>query len=63
MKISDLDDPKIIEKYDRSGMLGTIESFPGQCLEAKDIGSDFKAPARYDFQYHNIVCSGLAVRP
>ena len=59
MKISDLNDPKIIEKYDRSGMLGTIESFPGQCLEAKDIGSDFKAPARYDFQYHNIVCSGL----
>lgn len=54
-----LDDPKLIKKYDRSGMLGTIESFPRQCLEAKSIGSSFNLPASYRTPYRSIICAGL----
>ena len=54
-----LDDLKLIEKYDRSGMLGVIESFPKQCLEAKSIGLAFNLPDSYKIPYHSIICTGL----
>ena len=54
-----LDDLKLIEKYDSSGMLGIIESFPKQCEDAKNIGSAFNLPDSYKIQYRNIVCAGL----
>ena len=54
-----LDDPRLLEKYDRSGMLATIDSFPRQCLEAKNIGLAFNLPDHYKTPYRNIVCTGL----
>lgn len=59
MKKNFLDDPKIIKKYDRSGMLELIETFPGQCRAAKAIGLKFDLPSAYRRQYKNIVCTGL----
>lgn len=54
-----LDDPKIIEKYDRSGMLKVLESFPEQCRQAKEIGSSFSVPDSFRIGYENIICTGL----
>ena len=54
-----LDDPRLLEKYDRSGMLATIDSFPKQCLEAKNIGLASRLPDHYKTPYRNIVCTGL----
>ena len=54
-----LDDLKLIKKYDKSGMLETIESFPIQCEDAKNIGSALRLPDTYRIPYHNIVCAGL----
>ncbi|MCX5685922.1 MAG: bifunctional phosphoglucose/phosphomannose isomerase [Candidatus Omnitrophica bacterium] len=57
--MSNLDDLKIIAKYDRSGMLETIEGFPAQCRDAKSIGYGFDLPASFKIQYKNIVSTGL----
>ncbi len=54
-----LDDPKIIQKYDRSNMIGLIASFPRQCRVAKKIGLAFDLPRSYKKRYENIVCTGL----
>ena len=54
-----LDDLKLIKKYDKSGMLETIESFPIQCEDAKNIGSALRLPDSYRIPYYNIVCAGL----
>ena len=59
MKITILDDLKTIKKYDRSGMLEVIESFPGQCADAKRIGQSFCLPNDFIKQYKNIVSTGL----
>jgi glucose/mannose-6-phosphate isomerase len=57
--MTSLDDLKSIKKYDRSKMIGTIESFPKQCQEAKNIGLAFNLPDTYKIQYSNIVSSGI----
>ena len=54
-----LDNMISIRKYDRSGILATIESLPDQCLEAEHIGLDFDPPKSYKIPYRNIVCTGL----
>ena len=54
-----LDDMKFIQKYDKSGMLETLESFPGQCARAKKIGLDFDPPDSFKGRYKNIVCTGM----
>ena len=48
-----------IERFDKSNMLGLIESFPDQCQDAKCIGYDFELPEGFRTSYRNIVCSGL----
>lgn len=55
----DLYDLKEIKKYDKSGMLDLVESFPEQCLRAKDIGTAFKVPGDLRLQYRNIVFIGV----
>lgn len=55
----DLDEIKVIRQYDRSGMLGLIESFPGQCRAASVIGLKFKLPRSFRRGYRNIVSTGL----
>ncbi|MFA6142648.1 MAG: bifunctional phosphoglucose/phosphomannose isomerase, partial [Candidatus Omnitrophota bacterium] len=55
----DLDDLKIVRKYDTVNMLETIEGFPAQCCDAKDIGYGFDLPNSFKIQYKNIVCTGL----
>ena len=57
MKI--LDDGKVIKKYDKSDILGLIESFPEQCRAAKEIGEKFDVPSSLKSRYRNIVCTGL----
>ena len=57
--MNNLDDMKILKKYDPSDMLKLIESFPEQAREAADIGSRFKLPDAYKRGYANIVCAGL----
>ncbi|MFH0763996.1 MAG: bifunctional phosphoglucose/phosphomannose isomerase [Candidatus Omnitrophota bacterium] len=57
--MTNLDDLKEIKKYDRSDMLGTIESFPAQCRSAKKIGYGFDIPASFKIRYKNIVSTGL----
>ena len=59
MKTLNLDDPKTIKKYDKSGMLEVIEKFPEQCLDAVRIGSSFKVPDEFCREYKFIVCTGL----
>ena len=54
-----LDDFKAIEKYDASGMLELMESFPEQCKEARRIGDSFKLPKNFKTNYKNIVCIGM----
>ena len=54
-----LDDPKFINKYDKSRTLGVIGSFPRQCLEAERIGSELNISHSYKIPYRNIVCAGL----
>lgn len=52
-------DLKAARKYDRSNMLGLVESFPEQCALAKKIGDEFLLPASFKFRYKNIVATGL----
>ena len=40
--VKTLDSFKYIKKYDLSGMLELIESFPEQCQDAKRIGDEFE---------------------
>ncbi|MDP3804596.1 MAG: bifunctional phosphoglucose/phosphomannose isomerase, partial [Candidatus Omnitrophota bacterium] len=54
-----LDDLKIIRKYDRGNMLDTIETFAAQCRDAKNIGYRFDLPGSFITRYRNIVCTGL----
>ena len=54
-----LDDLKVIKKYDGSNMLDLIESFPSQCRAASKIGFDFNLPDSFRKAYKNIVCTGL----
>lgn len=54
-----LDELKSIEKYDASGMLELIESFPEQCKDAVRIGERFELPKSLNKVYRNIVCIGL----
>jgi glucose/mannose-6-phosphate isomerase len=48
-----------IKKYDKSGMLDIIESFPEQCQDAKRIGYEFRPAADFKKSYKNIACAGL----
>jgi glucose/mannose-6-phosphate isomerase len=48
-----------IARYDKSGMLEIIESFPEQCQDAKRIGYEFRLPNGFRTRYNNIVCAGL----
>ena len=57
--MSKLDDIKAIEKYDKSGMLKMLESFPQQCREAEKIGAGFSFEDSFKTRYENIVCTGL----
>ena len=57
--MSIIDSLKTIEKYDRSGMLELIESFPDQCLDAKCIGDEFEPDKGFRKGYKNIVVIGL----
>lgn len=50
---------KLINKYDREGMLKLIESFPEQCADAREIGSSFRLPKNFPAQFDNVVCTGL----
>lgn len=54
-----LDSITNIKKYDRSGMLELIESFPDQCQDAKRIGYEFELPKGFKTKYRNVVCIGL----
>ena len=54
-----LDKTGNIKKYDKSGMLEIIESFPDQCQDAKLIGYEFRLPPNFKTRYKNIVCAGL----
>lgn len=54
-----LDNFEVIERYDRSGMLKLIESFPEQCTRAKEIGTAFKIPSGFRAQYKNIIFAGV----
>ena len=57
--MGNLDTAGSLEKYDASGMLKLIESFPEQAREAAGIGSEFRLPDGYKREYANIVCAGL----
>lgn len=57
--MGNLDNVKLLKKYDLSDMLKLIESFPVQVREAADIGSKFTLPDAYKREYANIVCAGL----
>ena len=54
-----LDNPDAIVRYDRSGMMGLIASFPRQCRAAKKIGLAFDLPRKFSKRYDNVVCAGL----
>lgn len=54
-----LNDPSLIQKYDRSNMMGLIASFPRQCRVAKKIALAFTLPRSYKKRYENIICTGL----
>ena len=54
-----LDDLSLTRKYDRSGMLGLVASFPRQCRVAAKLGLAFGLPRSYKKRYENIVCTGL----
>lgn len=54
-----LDSSSKIKKYDESGMLELIESFPDQCQDAKRIGYEFELAEGFKTKYRNIVCAGL----
>jgi len=54
-----IDDLKIIKKYDKSDMLGVIEAFADQCRAAKAIGMDLNLPDSFRREYKNIVCTGM----
>ncbi len=57
--MSRLDGMKEIAKYDRSDMLGILESFPEQCENAESIGRKFVPPASYKIVYSNIIFTGM----
>jgi glucose/mannose-6-phosphate isomerase len=54
-----LDSAGGIKKYDKSGMLDIIESFPDQCQDAKRIGYAFVPPEGVKKEYSNIISVGL----
>lgn len=54
-----LDSGASIKKYDKSRMLGLIESFPEQCQDAKRIGYESQLPEGFKTKYRNIICIGL----
>lgn len=54
-----LDNINNLTKYDKSGMLETIESFAGQCEEALRIGSAFRLPDNLRQHYENILFTGM----
>jgi len=58
-KVKSPDSIGSIAKYDKSGMLEIIESFPEQCQDAKLIGYEFRLPEGFRTKYKNIVCAGL----
>lgn len=55
----DIDNLKVIRKFDSAGMLGILESFPGQVSRAKEIGLGFRVPSGLKKNYKNIVFTGL----
>lgn len=55
----DLDNIKTFRSYDKSGMLGLIESLPEQCEKAKAIGASFEIQDKLKRQYRNVVITGL----
>ncbi|MCM8760719.1 MAG: bifunctional phosphoglucose/phosphomannose isomerase [Candidatus Omnitrophica bacterium] len=60
MRRVSLDNPAVIKRYDHSGMINVIASFPEQCHDAIHIG--LKAGIERSFlksSYNNIVCTGL----
>lgn len=59
MKTAILDNPKEIKKYDKSDMLGLIESFPKHCREAKAIGAGFRPPGKFKAGYENVIATGM----
>lgn len=54
-----LDNCKTIIRYDKSDMLGTLESFPGQCDDARIVGKKFVPPVSYKTGYSNIIFTGM----
>ena len=57
--MNQLDSFKRIEKYDESGMLELIESFPEQCQDARRLGDEFELPQGFKRSYKNVVCAGI----
>jgi len=57
--MSRLDGIRKIKKIDRSDMLGVLESFPGQCENARIIGIMFVPPVSYKTGYSNIIFTGM----
>jgi glucose/mannose-6-phosphate isomerase len=57
--MSGLDNPKAIEKYDISNMLGILGSFSDQCKEAVGIGNNFRVPDPFRSDHKNIVFTGM----
>ncbi|MDP2912710.1 MAG: bifunctional phosphoglucose/phosphomannose isomerase [Candidatus Omnitrophota bacterium] len=57
--MTNLDNPKIIKKYDKSNMLGLIEALPAQCADAKVIGAGFRLPEAFRSSYESVVATGL----
>lgn len=54
------DNPRALGVIDRSGMLGLLESFPGQCRSARALGEMICLPRSLNkINYKNIVCTGM----
>ncbi|MFC1590691.1 bifunctional phosphoglucose/phosphomannose isomerase [Candidatus Omnitrophota bacterium] len=54
-----LDSKKMIMRFDRSGIAGILDSFPGQIEDACRIGLNFRIPDSYAARCGNIVFTGL----
>lgn len=50
---------KDIKKYDRSGILRFIDSFPRQCRAGIEIGKNISTGRKYRGRYPAIVCAGM----
>ena len=57
--MTDLDDLKGLEKYDRTKMLDLITAFPEQIRDAKCIGSGYEAQPELKRSYKNMVIAGV----